>query len=124
MIHFDLGIRSFTLAVGHSLHATMRVVVRVPEAQETEQRACCNVFRTPARTVGWTAEICFYIDTPSLSGNRYIPLVADRASEFPLGVPLESKQALGLGRVLTKLCLAFGLSRVIRCDGSKEFGTE
>ena len=45
------------------------------------------------------------IDTPSISGNRCILLVADRSSEFPLGFPLERKQAIGLARALAEVCL-------------------
>ena len=64
------------------------------------------------------------VDTPSLSCNNYVLLVVDRASKFPLGFPLETKQAVGVARVLTELCLTFGVARVIRCDGDKEFGAE
>ena len=44
------------------------------------------------------------IDTPSLFGNKYALLVADRTSKFPFGFPLGTKQALGVARVLTELC--------------------
>ena len=64
------------------------------------------------------------IDTPSLSGNKYVLLVVDRASKFPFGFPLETKQAVGVARVLTELCLTFGVPRVIRCDAGEEFGAE
>ena len=64
------------------------------------------------------------IDTPSLSGNKYVLLVVDRASKFPFGFPLEIKHAVGVARVLAELCLTFGVPRVIRCDGGKEFGAE
>ena len=64
------------------------------------------------------------IDTPSLSGNKYVLLVVDRASKFPFGFPLETKQAVGVARVLAELCLTFGVPRVIRCDGGIEFGAE
>ena len=64
------------------------------------------------------------IDTPSLTGNNYILLVVDRASKFPFGFPLETKQAVGVARVLVELCLTFGVPRTIRCDGGSEFGAE
>ena len=61
----------------------------------------------------------FKIDTPSISGNKYVLLVVNRASKFSIGFPLETKQAVGVARVLTELCLTFGVPRVIRCDGGK-----
>ena len=64
------------------------------------------------------------IDTPSLFGNKYILLVVDRASKFPFGFPLETKHAVGVARVLTELCLTFGVPRAIRYDGGREFGAE
>lgn len=63
-------------------------------------------------------------DTPSLSGNKHVLLVTDRASKFPFDSPHEEKQAVGLAQVITELCLVFGVPRVIRCDGGKEFGAE
>ena len=77
----------------------------------------------PGRTLELWDELQMYIlkiDTPSLSGNRYVLLVVDRPSKFPFGFPLETKQAVGVVRVLTELCLTFGVARVIRCDGGKE----
>ena len=63
-------------------------------------------------------------DTRSLSGNKYVLLVVNRASRIPFGFPLATKQAVGVARILTELCLTFGVPRVIRCDGGKEFGAE
>ena len=52
------------------------------------------------------------------------PLVANRSSKLPFGFPLETKQALGVARGLTELCLTFSVPRVIHCDGGKDFGAE
>ena len=52
------------------------------------------------------------IDAPSFSGNKYTPLIVDRASKFPFGFPLETKQEIRVARVLTDLCVAFGVPRV------------
>ena len=49
------------------------------------------------------------IDTPSLTGHNYILLVVDRASKFPFGFPLETRQAVGVARVLVELCLTSGV---------------
>lgn len=64
------------------------------------------------------------IDTPSDSGNVYILLVVDRASKFPFGFPLPSKEATGVASKLIELCLTLGVPKVISCDGAKEFGAE
>ncbi|CAB1096027.1 unnamed protein product [Ectocarpus sp. CCAP 1310/34] len=64
------------------------------------------------------------IDKPSLTGNNYILLVVDRASKFPFGFPLETKQAVGAARVLVELCPTFGVPRTIHCDGGSGFGAE
>ncbi|CAB1100402.1 unnamed protein product [Ectocarpus sp. CCAP 1310/34] len=64
------------------------------------------------------------IDLPSLTGNNYILLVVDRASKLPFGFPLETKQAVGVARVLVEQCLTFGVPNTIRCDGGSEFGAE
>ena len=64
------------------------------------------------------------IDTPATSGNKYVLLVVDRASKFPFGFPLESKQAVGVARILADLCLTFGVPKRICCDGAKEFGSD
>ena len=64
------------------------------------------------------------IDVPSQSGNLYILLVVDRASKFPFGFPLKSKQAIGVARKLTELLLTFGVSKCISCDGGREFSAE
>ena len=64
------------------------------------------------------------IDTPSQTGNNYILLVVDRASKFPFGFPLETKQAVGVARVLVELCLTYGVPKTVRCDGGSEFGAE
>ena len=57
----------------------------------------------------------------SLSNNEYLLLVVDKASRFPFGFPLSSKQADGVARQLLQLCLTFGVPKAIRCDGGKEF---
>ena len=64
------------------------------------------------------------IDVPSQSGNQYILLVVDRASKFPFGFPLKTKQAIGVARKLLDLCLTFGVPKCISCDGAKEFNSE
>ncbi|CAB1118123.1 unnamed protein product [Ectocarpus sp. CCAP 1310/34] len=64
------------------------------------------------------------IDTPSQTGNNYILLVVDRASKFPIGFPLETKQAVGVARVVVELCLTYGVPKTVRCDGGPEFGAE
>ena len=62
------------------------------------------------------------IDTASKSGNNYVLLVVDRATKFPFAFPLPSKQAEGVARVMTELCLMFGVPDVVSCDGGGEFG--
>ena len=49
------------------------------------------------------------IQTPSLCSNKYVLLIIDRASKFPFGFFLETKIAIGVARVLTDLCLTFGV---------------
>ena len=61
------------------------------------------------------------IDTTSLTNNKYVLLIVDRASKFPFGFPLPTKQAESVSRILAELCLTFGVPRKIRCDGGKEF---
>ena len=53
---------------------------------------------------------------PSLSGNKFVLLGADRVSQFRFGFLVETKQALGMGRVHTELCLTFGVPQGIRSD--------
>ena len=57
----------------------------------------------------------------SLSGNDYMLLAVDKASKFPFAFPLSSKKAEGVARHLLQLCLTFGVPRVIRSDGGREF---
>ena len=64
------------------------------------------------------------MDTPSRSGNKHVLLIAERASKFPFGFPLETNQALGVARGLPEVCLTVGVSRVNCCDGGKTFGME
>ena len=61
------------------------------------------------------------VGTESLSGNRYLLLVVDKASKFPFAFPLPSKQAEEVARHLLQLCLTFGVPRVVRSDGGGEF---
>lgn len=61
------------------------------------------------------------LDVKSDSDNKYVLLVVDKASGFPFGFPLPSKQAVGVARILVELCLTFGVPRMIRCDGGSEF---
>lgn len=61
------------------------------------------------------------IDVKSEAGNKYVLLVVDRASGFPFGFPLPSKQAVGVARILVEQCLTFGVPRMITCDGGSEF---
>ena len=51
-------------------------------------------------------------------------LVVDRASKFPFGFVLASKQAEGVARALAELCLTFGVPKAISCDGGGEFGSQ
>lgn len=64
------------------------------------------------------------IDTRSLSGNKYILLLVDRASKFPFGFLLPSKETVGVARILNELCLTFGVPKNICCDGGGEFGSQ
>lgn len=59
--------------------------------------------------------------TESNTGNKYLLLVVEKASKFPLAYPLPVKQAEGVTRHLMQLCLAFGVPKAIRCDGEDEF---
>jgi len=59
--------------------------------------------------------------TTSLSGNKYLLLVVDKASRFPFAYPLPSKQAEGVARHLMQLCLTLGVPQAIRCDGGGKF---
>lgn len=58
------------------------------------------------------------IDVLSQSANNYVLLVVDdRASNFPLGFLLETKQAIGVARkLLQDLCLIFGVPKCIGCS--------
>ena len=50
--------------------------------------------------------------------------MVDRASKFPFGFPLETKQVVGVARVLVELCLTYGVPKTVRCDGGSEFVAE
>ena len=98
--------------------------MRVPEAQETVQQTCRNMRPDPLEPWEEMQIAILKIDTPSLSGYKYLLPVEDQASKFPIGFPLEAKQAQGLALVVTELCLTIGVPRVIRCDGGEECGAE
>ena len=79
---------------------------------------------TPVRAVDPWEELeidLLTIDTTSRSNNKHILLVVDRASKFPFGFPLPTKEADGVARILAELCLTFGVPRKIRSDRGKEF---
>ena len=61
------------------------------------------------------------VGVESLSHNKYLLLVVDKASRFPFVYPLPSKQADGVARQLLELCLTLGVPKVIRSDGGGEF---
>ena len=61
------------------------------------------------------------VGVESLSHNKYLLLVVDKASRFPFAYPLPSKQADGVARQLLELCLTLGVPKVIRSDGGGEF---
>ena len=116
--YFGLSTRSHSLAFRYPRHATIRVIVQVRRKRPSSRRAA----KLPGRPLEPWDELqmdILRIDTASLSCNDYRLLVADRASNFPFGFPLDTKQALGVARVLTELCLTVGIPRVIRCDRGK-----
>ena len=79
---------------------------------------------TPVRAVDPWEELeidLLTINTTSRSNNKHILLVVDRASKFPFGFPLPTKEADGVARILAELCLTFGVPRKIRSDRGKEF---
>jgi len=54
----------------------------------------------------------------------YVLLVVDRASKFPFGFPLETKQAIGMAQKLLDIFTTFGVPKWISCDGAREFTAE
>ena len=128
---------------GHSgIGATIAIACRhffwktlVRDARQYVSSCGCNrrkrstsrrVAMTPGRPLDPWEELqmdILQIDVPSRVGNRYVLLVVDRASKFPFGFALPSKQAEGVARVLLELCLTFGVPKTISCDGGGEFGS-
>ena len=64
------------------------------------------------------------IGTTSLAGNEYILLAVDKASKFPFAFPIPTKKAEGVAQHLLQLCLTFGIPRVLRSDGGREFNCD
>ena len=64
------------------------------------------------------------IGTTSLAGNEYILLAVDKASKFPFVFPIPTKRAEGVAQHLFQLCLTFGIPRVLRSDGGREFNCD
>ena len=57
----------------------------------------------------------------SQDGNRYLLVVADRASKFVFAYPLSSKDAVGVSRKLLEVLLTFVVPLWIRSDARGEF---
>ena len=59
--------------------------------------------------------------TTSRAGNKYVLLVVDRASRFPVELPLPSKETKDVAWILASLCLTFEVHTSV-ATGEKNFG--
>ncbi|CAM9581558.1 unnamed protein product, partial [Pylaiella littoralis] len=104
-----------------------REYVKAYSCRKRKRSTSRQVAMMPSRSVEpWDRLVIdiLAIDTKSESLNKYVLLVVDKATNFPFGFPLPSKQSIGVARKLVELCLTFGVPRMIRCDGGGEFRAE
>lgn len=64
-----------------------------------------------------------HVGVSSLGQNDNLLIAVDKASKFPFGFPLLSKEVDCVARQLLQLCIIFGFWNIVQCDGGKEFAT-